>query len=195
MATEIINERELYPSYEIIGGEKIMSPAPTLDHSNIIFKLSYTIGGYLMEHKSGYVFTDNVDVHFSDGSLYKPDLCVVLKSNEKILAGRKAIYGAPDMVVEVLSRSTKKKDLTVKKDTYEAQGVREYWIIDPYMEVVSVYLLRDGKYFLNDEYIRFDDKDLESMTDEEKAAIKHEVPVSIVDGLTIPLDFVFSWGY
>ena len=195
MATEILNERELYPSYEIIGGEKIMSPAPTLDHSNIIFKLSYIIGGYLMEHKSGYVFTDNVDVHLSDGSLYKPDLCVVLKSNEKILAGRKAIFGAPDMVVEVLSYSTRKKDLGVKKDTYEAQGVREYWIIDPWAKIVDVYLLRDGKYFLSGEYMLPDEKDLELMTDEEKAAVKNEVPVSIVEGLKIPLEFVFSWGY
>lgn len=195
MATEIINERELYPSYEIIGGEKIMSPAANLDHSNIIFKLSYTIGGYLMEHKSGYVFTDNVDVHFSDGSLYKPDLCVVLKSNEKILAGRKAIFGAPDMVVEVLSYSTRKKDLGVKKETYEAQGVREYWIIDPWAKIVDVYLLRDGKYFLSGEYMLPDEKDLECMTDDERAEVKSEVPVSIVDGLTIPLDFVFSWGY
>ena len=195
MATEILNERLLYPSYEIIGGEKLMAPAPTLDHSDTVFKLAYAIGGYLLEHKSGYVYTDNVDVHFSDGSLYKPDLCVVLKSNEKILAGRKAIFGAPDMVVEVLSRSTRKKDLTIKKDTYEAQGVREYWIIDPYMKIVSVYLLRDGKYELDDEYILFDDMDLESMTDEEKAAIKSEIPVSILEGLKIPLEFVFSWGY
>lgn len=195
MATEILNERELYPSYEIIGGEKIMSPAPTLDHSNIIFKLSYVIGGYLMEHKSGYVFTDNVDVHLSDGSLYKPDLCVVLKSNEKILAGRKAIFGAPDMVVEVLSYSTRKKDLGVKKDTYEAQGVREYWIIDPWAKIIDVYLLRDGKYFLSGEYMLPDEKDLEFMTDDERAEVKSEVPVSIVDGLTIPLEFVFSWGY
>ena len=192
---EILNERLLYPSYEIIGGEKFMAPAPTLDHSDTVFKLAYAIGGYLMEHKSGYVYTDNVDVHFSDGSIYKPDLCVVLKSNEKILAGRKAIFGAPDMVVEVLSRSTQKKDRTIKKDTYEAQGVREYWIIDPYMKVVSVYLLRDGKYFLDDEYILFDENDLELMTEEEKAAIKSEIPVSICEGLKIPLEFVFSWGY
>ena len=79
---------DVHDDYEIIGGEKFMSPAPNLDHSDIIFKLSFVIGGYLIEHKSGYVYTDNVDVHFSDGSLYKPDLCVVLKSNEKILAGR-----------------------------------------------------------------------------------------------------------
>lgn len=195
MATEILNERLLYPSYEIIGGGKFMSPAANLDHSDIIFKLAYTIGGYLIEHKSGYVYTDNVDVHFSDGSLYKPDLCVVLKSNEKILAGRKAIYGAPDMVVEVLSKSTRRNDLTIKKDTYEAQGVREYWIIDPYMKAISVYLLRDGKYIFDDEYILFDNEEFEQLTDEEKAQVKHEVPVFILDGLKIPIEFVFSWGY
>ena len=172
-----------------------MSPAPNLDHSDIIFKLSFVIGGYLIEHKSGYVYTDNVDVHFSDGTLFKPDLSVVLKSNEKILAGRRAIFGAPDMVVEVLSKSTRKRDLTIKKDIYEAQGVKEYWIIDPYMKAISVYLLRDGKYFLDDEYILFDEEDLDLLTDAEKADVKHEIPVKILDGLKIPLEFVFSWGY
>lgn len=195
MATEILNERELYPSYEIIGGEKIMSPAANLDHSDIVGRIHFLFVKYLIEHKSGYVYTDNVDVHFSDGSLYKPDLCVVLKSNEKILAGRKAIYGAPDMVVEVLSHSTRKKNLTIKKDVYEAQGVREYWIIDPRAKSVTVYLLRDGKYFLDDVYILVDEKEFETLDDEDKAAIKYEVPVSILEGLTIPLEFVFSWGY
>ena len=190
-----INERLMYPSYEIIGGEKIMAPAANLDHSGIIMRLGMIIGTYLSNNKSGYVYPDDVDVHFSDGTLFKPDLCVVLKSNEHILAGRKNIYGAPDMVVEVLSKSTQKKDRTVKKDTYEAYGVREYWIVDPLSKSVSVYLLHDDKYFLDDEYILFDEDDLEFMTDEEKAAIKHEVPVSICEGLTIPLEFIFSWGY
>ena len=195
MATEIINERLLYPSYEIIGGKKIMAAAPNLDHSGIIMRLGMVIGMYLSNNKNGYVYPDSVDVHFSDGSVYEPDLCVVLKSNEKILAGRRAIFGAPDMVVEVLSYSTRKRDLTIKKDTYEAQGVREYWIIDPWAKIIDVYLLRDGKYFLDDEYILYDEKELDSLTDDEKAAIKYEVPVSICEGLNIPIEFVFSWGY
>ena len=195
MATEVFNERKLYPSYEIIGGKKIMSPAANLTHSDIIGRLYLFIGNHLMANKSGYIYPDNVDVHFSDGSLFKPDLVVVLKSNEKILAGRKAIYGAPDMVVEVLSKSTKKKDLTIKKDVYEAQGVKEYWIVDPYMKAISVYLLRDGKYFLDDEYILFDAADLDLLDEDELADVKYEVPVSILDGLNVPLEFIFSWGY
>jgi len=195
MPTEIFNERLLYPSYEIIGGEKIMSPSANLDHSGIIMRLGMIIGTHLSNNKSGYVYPDNVDVNFSDGTLYRPDLVVVLKSNEQILASRQNIFGAPDMVVEVLSYSTRRKDLTIKKDTYETQGVREYWIIDPWAKIIDVYLLRDGKYFLSGEYMLPDEKDLEFMTDAERAEVKSEVPVSIVDGLTIPLDFVFSWGY
>ena len=192
---EIINERLLYPSYEMIGGENFMAPAANLEHGYIIGRLYFVFVNYFLIHKNGYVHMDNTDVHFSDGSLYKPDLSVVLKSNEKILAGRKNIYGAPDMVVEVLSYSTRNRDLTIKKDTYEAQGVKEYWIVDPWAKSVTVYLLRDGKYFLDDRYILLSEKDLETLDDEEKADVKTAVPVSIVEGLTVPLEFIFSWGY
>jgi len=196
---EVINDALFYQSYEIIGGKKFMAPASNLDHSGIISRLHFRFAGYFLEHKSGYVFSDDVDVHFSDGSLYKPDLVVVLKSNEKILARRKAIYGAPDMVVEVLSHSTRRKDRTIKKDVYEAQGVKEYWIIDPRAKSVTVYLLRDGKYFLDDEYILFDEEDVKEAewlkSKGEEVEIKNEIPVSIAEGLTIPLEFVFSWGY
>lgn len=192
---EILNERLLYPSYEIIGGEKFMSPSANLDHSDIIGRIHFCFVKYFLETKRGYAYTDNVDVHFSDGTLYKPDLVVVLKENEKILAGRKSIFGAPDMVVEVLSYSTRKRDMTVKKDTYEAQGVREYWIVDPWGKSVEVYLLRDGKYFLDEKYILLSAEDFETLDDEDKAEVKNEIPVSILDGLTIPLEFVFSWGY
>ena len=192
---EIFNERLLYPSYEIIGGKKFMAPSAAPTHGRVIMRLGTIIENYLYENNLGYVFADDVDIYFSDGTLFKPDLSVVLKKNSAIIDWRKGIFGAPDMVVEVLSYSTRKKDLTIKKDTYEAHGVREYWIIDPWAKIIDVYLLRDGKYFLDEEYIFPDEKDLELMTEEERAAIKHEVPVSILDGLKVPLNFVFSWGY
>lgn len=194
MATEIINERLLYPSYEIIGGEKFQLPSITPAQNQIKGRIMYTIGKHLVENKRGY-FYGNVAVRFDDENIFIPDAVVVLKENEHILAQRDMVRGAPDMIVEVLSYSTRKKDLTIKKDTYEAQGVREYWIIDPQAKSVTVYLLRDGKYELDDVYILVDAEEFETLDDEDKAAIKHEVPVSIVDGLTIPLDFVFSWGY
>ena len=192
---EVFNERLMYPSYEIIGGKKFMAPAANITHGSVIGRLYMFIGTYLDAHDKGYVLGDNTDVHFPDGSLFKPDLSVVLKEREKILDWNGDVHGAPDMVVEVLSKSTRKNDLTIKKDVYEANGVKEYWIIDPWMKGVTVYLLRDGKYFLDDEYILFDAQDLNYMTDEQKADIKHEVPIATLDGLKIPLKYIFKWGY
>ena len=195
MTTEIINERLLYPSYEIIGGEKILAPAANITHGSIIGRIFMFVGNYLDANDNGYIFGENTDVNFPDGNIFQPDLSIVLKANEKILDWRGNIYGTPDMVVEVLSKSTRKKDITVKKDIYEANGVREYWIVDPYMKVISVYLLRDGKYFLSDEYILFDAEDLALLNENEKAEVKTEVPVTVLDGLKIPLKFIFKWGY
>ena len=195
MATEILNERLLYPSYEIIGGKKIMAPAANTIHNAIGGRLYMFIGTYLDAKDLGYCFTDSVDIHFPNGSLFQPDFSIVLKENKQIIKWGGDIYGVPDMVVEILSKSTRNKDLGIKKDTYEAQGVREYWIIDPWSKSIDVYLLRDGKYALDDVYVVFDENDMALLTEEEKAAIKYEVPVSIVEGLSIPLKFIFDWGY
>ena len=192
---EILNERLLYPSYEIIGGKKIMAPAANIKHNALGGRLYMFIGTYLDAKDCGYCFTDSIDVHFPDGSLYKPDFSVVLKENANILNWGGDIYGVPDMVVEILSYSTRRNDITIKKDTYEAQGVREYWIIDPWAKIIDVYLLRDGKYFLSGEYMLPSAEDLKSMTEEERAEVKTEVPVSILEGLKIPLNYIFKWGY
>ncbi|MBQ6758826.1 MAG: Uma2 family endonuclease [Selenomonadaceae bacterium] len=192
---EILNERLLYPSYEIIGGKKIMAPSAAPTHGGVIMRLGTIIENYLDANNLGYVFADDIDVHFLDGSLFKPDLSVILEKNSAIIDWRRGIYGAPDMVIEVLSKSTRRNDLTIKKDTYETNGVREYWIVDPWMKSIDVYLLRDGKYFFDDEYILFDADEIERLNDTEKATVKHEIPVKILDGLTIRLDYIFKWGY
>lgn len=192
---EILNERLRYRTYEIIGGEKIMSPAPNPTHGGVVGRLLMIIAAYLDETDGGYVLGDNTDVYFPDGTLLKPDLSVVLEKNSAIINWSRGIYGVPDMVVEVLSKSTRKKDLTIKKNIYEAQGVREYWIVDPWVKGISVYLLRDGKYYLDDDYILFDAEEFENLYDEEKAEVKNEIPVSTLEGLTIPLKRIFKWGY
>lgn len=183
--------------YEIINGKRFRLPSMTPAQNQIKGRIMFRIGEHLMANESGYFFS-NVDVYFDDENVLVPDLCVVLEKNSAIIDWRKGIYGAPDMVVEVLSKSTRRNDLTIKKDTYEAQGVREYWIIDPWLKSVSVYLLRDGKYFLDDEYILFDEKldtkDLERLANAGKLdQVKTEVPVTILDGLKIPLKYIFKW--
>lgn len=181
-------------TYETVRGKKVRLPSMMLAQCQIKANILIAVGKHLIENERGYFF-GNVYVRFDDENIFVPDLCVVLKEHEQILANRVYIDGAPDMVVEVLSKSTLKKDIPVKKDIYEAQGVREYWIINPWAKSVEVYLLRDGKYFLNDVYTLFDDAELALLDDNEKAEVKHEVPVTILDGLKIPLNFIFKWGY
>ena len=191
----VIDEALMYPSYEIIGGEKIMAPSASSYHNTIMGDLYTDIKIYLRQNNCGYVFTDNVDVYLPDGSRYKPDLVVVKSENADIINWNGAIHGVPDMVVEVLSKSTRKKDLTVKKDSYEACGVKEYWIVDPYMEIVDVYLLRDGKYYLDGEYVNYNDDEFEMLNDEQKAEAKFEITLATFPDLTINIKEIFAWGF
>ena len=190
----MLNEA-LKRDYEIIGGEKIMAAMAILTHSGIIMHLSNKIFSYVVANKCGYVFPDNVDVHFPDGNLFRPDLTVITAENKKILNWKGAIRGVPDMVVEVLSRSTKNNDLTIKKDIYESNGVKEYWIVDPWVKSVTVYILRDGKFVFDNEYFKYDADEWAMLDDDEKAAYKSEIKVSIFDDLFIKIDDIFSWGY
>ena len=110
----MLNE-SLNRDYEIIGGEKFMAPSAGAYHNNVMGGLYTLISFYVRNNKFGYVFTDSLDVHLPDGNLCKPDLIVVQKENAAIINWQLGIYGVPDMVVEVLSKSTKKKDEGIKK--------------------------------------------------------------------------------
>ena len=189
----MLNDKLFYKPYEIIGGRKIMAPSASAYHNRSMFRLAVEIENYTRKNKCGYVFTDNVDVHLPDGSLYRPDLIVIKSENAGIIDWNKTITGVPDMVVEIISQSTKKNDFSIKKDTYELNGVKEYWIIDPFFKSVMVYLLRDGKYFLDDEYIYFVDKEeFEEMPEEDKAKVKSEITLSIFPELTVKLEDIFE---
>ena len=166
----MINDVLFYAPYEIIEGEKIMSAMAFLNHSGIIMRLSSRIFNYVDLNQCGYVFTDNIDVYLPDGNLFRPDVTVITKENAGILNWKGAVRGVPDMVVEVLSRSTRKNDLTIKKDAYESNGVKEYWIIDPLAKAVDVYILRDGKFILDESYFKCSPDELELMSEEEKNA-------------------------
>jgi len=98
----------------------------------------------------------------------------------------------PDMVAEIFSRSTMKRDIGIKKDVYERNGVREYWIIDPWSEYIQVYLLRDEKYFLDDVYQNYSDAELKNLTEEERAEVKMEVPVAVLDGFKVKIRNIFG---
>ena len=183
--------------YEIIEGVKFMSPSPGWGHVNVTANLVTIINGYARINKLGVAVADNFDVHFPDGSLFRPDFIFVSAEKAKSLFENEnaTLHGVPDMVAEIFSRSTMKRDLGIKKDVYERNGVREYWIIDPWSENIQVYLLQDGKYVLDNVYQNYSDDELSKLTDEDRSEIEMEVPVAVLDGFKVKIRNIFGWYF
>ena len=181
------------PRYEIIGGEKIyMAASPNPNHVTISSRIFSIFEHYFdVNNISGGIFVE-CDVHLpEENHVLIPDVSIVRDLN--IVLRDKAIYGVPDLVVEVLSRSTMNKDIGIKKSIYERNGVKEYWIISPWAKSIEVYHLIDGKYKLDYAYQIYSNDDLEMLEESELKAIKYEIKVSIFDDLMVDVRKVFKW--
>ena len=115
---------------QLIGGEFIMSPSPVRKHQRISMRLGAQLYNVVSPRKLGEVYSAPFDVHVSRSDVYQPDLLFVSSEHLDYLE-EDGVHGPPDLVIEVLSRSTAGFDLLLKKDGYETFGVKEYWIIDP----------------------------------------------------------------
>jgi Uma2 family endonuclease len=123
--------------HEIIGGDEFMTPAPNLDHQRVVVKLTAMLENHAAGKKLGRVFVAPTDVVLSKHDIVEPDVLFVSEGRRSIL-GDKAIEGAPDLVVEVLSPSTQVEDRGPKLALYERSGVAEYWIVDPSSKTVEI---------------------------------------------------------
>jgi len=129
---------------ELIDGVIYDMAAPTLIHQAIGDSLQTWFNNYIREkHGTCRAFTSLVDVQLDcdDRTMVQPDV-LILCDLSKARWGR--VYGAPDLVVEVLSPSTSKKDRSLKLSKYKRAGVREYWIVDPKRKTVLVYEFEKG---------------------------------------------------
>ncbi len=95
--------------------------------------------------KSGEAFAAPCDVVLSDEDIVEPDLLFISAARAAIIT-EKNIQGPPDLVVEILSASTRKIDEVVKRKLYERYGVRGYWIVAPELEGIKIYRLTDQGY-------------------------------------------------
>ena len=174
---------------ELIDGQVVaMSPRPTINHNFASGRL-YSIFDHFLRGKPCVPFSDGVDLYLSEKNHFIPDMMVVCDKDKVKDDG---IYGAPSLVVEVLSPSTAKRDKGYKKDAYEAAGVQEYWIVDTNSKSIEVYLLKNGRYTLDEVYSVYPDYLLEKMTEAERAAVPTEFRCSLFDDLTIRLEEVFE---
>ena len=131
--------------YQLIQGELMTMTSPNTRHQRIIRLLTKSLESYLEKYPIGEIFLSPMDVVFTDGDVYQPDILFILESNKHIIEETK-INGVPDLIVEVLSPSNAYYDLVVKKKIYEKCGVREYWIVDPLQNTLDLYVLHNNKF-------------------------------------------------
>lgn len=131
--------------HEIIDGEHYVSPAPYLPHQDVSVELIWRFRSYLEEHPVGRIRHAPCDVILSETDIVQPDLLFISNERAEIAAPRKFVYGAPDLLVEILSESTRKRDEGIKLDLYERSGVLEYWIFDPVLKKARIYRRRGDR--------------------------------------------------
>lgn len=142
---------------ELIKGKiLLMSPAPNVEHQRIETKLLLAIGLHL-KGKKCEVFPAPFDVRLYDRkkslcasqdihTVVQPDLCVIC--NPEIL-DQQGCNGAPDWIIEILSKGSAKQDMSIKYDLYAKSGVREYWIVCPNDQIINQFVLDEsGRYQL-----------------------------------------------
>ena len=187
MGNSLVYQEESWD--ELINGKVVaMSPRPSVNHHQVSLNIANIFSRYL-RGKTCRPFGDGVDLYLTEKDRFIPDGMIVCDPHK---IKRNGIYGAPDVVIEVLSPGTARYDRGHKKDVYEAAGVREYWIIEPDSKSIEVYLLQNEKFALDNVYSVYPDYLQEKMTEEEKEAIPTAFHCSLYDDLLISLEDVFS---
>ena len=127
--------------HELIDGVHYVTPSPVTRHQRILRRLAVAIENWLSNHPTGEMFFAPLDVVLSRYDVVVPDLIYVSSARAAGLED-KGMFAAPDLAVEILSPSTRRRDETLKRQLYDRVGV-EYWLIDPDADVVSI-SRRDG---------------------------------------------------
>lgn len=129
---------------ELIAGELVMSPTPKYKHQNIVLNGATELKGL----PEGATVVSPMDVYLDDENVVQSDVFWVSDAESLCKLGEDGYWhGAPDLVIEILSPSTAKRDHGVKFELYQRFGTREYWLIDPEAEFVEVFR-REGDTFV-----------------------------------------------
>lgn len=125
--------------HELIDGEHYVTPSPNLRHQEILGRLHLLVGAWLERDPRGRVFFAPLDVIFSRHDVVEPDLLYASHERARQIMTGQWVNGAPELVVEIGSESTGRRDETIKRRLYEQFGVAEYWIVNPAAESILVY--------------------------------------------------------
>ena len=131
--------------HELIEGDHYATPSPDIRHQRISGNLLVAIASWLEDHPIGEVLPV-LAVILSRFDVVQPDLLYVSKERAPVLLAGEYVTGAPDLLAEIASPETRKRDETLKRHLYARSGVCEYWVVDSEIDVIRVYR-RDGDAF------------------------------------------------
>ena len=134
--------------FEIIGGKALMSPSPELFHQRWSRQILLAIERHVAAGQLGEVFYAPIDVVLDRENVVQPDLVFVSAAGAALL-DRRGVMGAPDLVVEVVSPGSVRRDRCDKRELYARFGVKEYWLADVANHSIEVLSLQSGGYQLS----------------------------------------------
>ena len=163
-----------------------MTPAPRSKHQRVSADIEFLFMAYIKkttQKKMCQIFDAPFDVRLVKNrgkndeidTVVQPDISIICDKNK---LDEKGCIGSPDLIVEILSPSTSKKDYNEKYYLYEENGVKEYWIVNPDAKSIELFILKENKYYSKGVY-----NELDGFT---------EVPVTIFPKLTLKLKDIFT---
>ena len=189
-----IDDRAVKEKTELIDGKiYMMSPRPRITHAlasgNIFREFSLNLRG-----KKCTAFCDGVDVFLDDKNRFVPDAMIVCNPD---IIKEDGIHGAPDLVVEVLSKTSAQRDKGRKREIYAKAGVKEYWIVDTWGKYIEVYynqndwLVLDSPYFY---YTEEEKRENEALPDGDKDKVKilDTIKLSVSNNFEVELKYLFE---
>ena len=130
--------------HELIDGVHYVTPSPVSPHQRILGNLFFLVRSHLERHGGGDVYLSPLDVVFTMFDIVEPDLLFISNARTEILT-HENIQGSPDLVVEILSPSTRRRDEGVKLALYDRSDVIEYWVVDPVAQLIRIYRRRHAR--------------------------------------------------
>lgn len=142
--------------YELIEGEFYMVPVPDFTHQSVLRNMGFILWKFVKDKDLGIVLYAPFDIVFSEENVLQPDIIFLSKERLNLMT-EKNLQGPPDIVVEILSPSSRERDRLIKKRIYADYGVREYWMVDTRVRSIEVLTLKEkgfetnGIFFLEDQ--------------------------------------------
>ncbi|MFT4153362.1 Uma2 family endonuclease [Parafilimonas sp.] len=130
---------------QVINNQFYMSPSPTFGHFSVAKEIFIQLNEVVTKNNLGEAIYAPVDVYLGNKNAVQPDVFFISNANKHFIKDD-GVYGAPDLIVEILLPSNRNTDLIKKKAVYEQFGVQEYFIVEPSDKSVLSYCLKDGKY-------------------------------------------------